>query len=147
MAKTTGRTKPTTGLDEAAKILGISKEALRKRIKRGTIEASKDKSGHWQVFINEQARTNVQDKADETDGRGQDAVLDILRSENAFLRQELERKDKQLEQKDRQIESNDRKLERNDHLMMAQLQRLPRLEAPKKGFIEKLFAKRTSEEE
>jgi len=126
MAKTTGRIKPTTGLDEAAKILGISKEALRKRIKRGTIEASKDKSGHWQVFLNEQARTNVQDKADETDGRGQDAVIAMMQEQIKFLRMELERK---------------------DTILMALMQKVPRLEAPKKGFIEKLFTKRTNENE
>ncbi len=44
-------TKRIVYLDEAADILGLSQEALRKRIKRGTIGAQKDATGRWQVFI------------------------------------------------------------------------------------------------
>lgn len=44
-------TKRIVYLDEAADILGLSQEALRKRIKRGTIGAQKDAAGRWQVFI------------------------------------------------------------------------------------------------
>lgn len=44
-------TKRIVYLDEAADILGLSQEALRKRIKRGTMSAQKDAAGRWQVLI------------------------------------------------------------------------------------------------
>ena len=44
-------TKRIVYLDTAADILGISREAVRKRIKRGTLEASKDAAGRWMVTV------------------------------------------------------------------------------------------------
>lgn len=44
-------TKRIVYLDEAADILGLSKDALRKRVKRGSIKATKDAAGRWQVII------------------------------------------------------------------------------------------------
>ena len=44
-------TKRIVYMDDAADILGLSKDAIRKRIKRGTIEASKDAAGRWMVTI------------------------------------------------------------------------------------------------
>ena len=38
-------------LDTAARLLGISQDAVRKRIKRGTIMAEKDKQGRWVVIL------------------------------------------------------------------------------------------------
>ncbi len=38
-------------LDAAARMLGISQDAVRKRIKRGTLIAEKDKQGRWVVHI------------------------------------------------------------------------------------------------
>lgn len=99
-------TKRTFSLDEAAGILGLTKEALRKRIKRGSIVAEKDGSGMWQVILED---------ADQ-DGRhdtGQDVsspVVQAMQSEIDFLRHELERK---------------------DHIIMALTQKIPQLEAPK----------------
>ena len=79
-------TKRTVGLDEAAGILGISKEALRKRVKRGSIEAVKDQAGRWQVKVDEKkGRTGGQD----TGGDASRTLIDQLRSENEFLRQQL----------------------------------------------------------
>jgi excisionase family DNA binding protein len=78
-------TKRTVTVDEAAGILGISKEALRKRIKRGSIRAIKDRAGRWQVEVDETGRTSGQD-------RGQDVsspLIKQLKSENEFLRQQL----------------------------------------------------------
>ncbi len=89
-------TKRTVSLDEAAEVLGLSKDAVRKRIQRGSLEARKNEAGRWQVLLDEEAWDNVQDKQDKAWDNVQDttiALLEQLRSENAFLRQELYRKD------------------------------------------------------
>jgi len=81
-------TKRTVGIDEAARIMSISKEALRKRIARGTVEAYKDAAGHYQVTID--------DKGQDTRKAEYMTLVDALQSEIEFLRQELERKDRLL---------------------------------------------------
>ncbi len=63
-------------LDKAADMIGISSDAVRKRITRGTLEGKKE-SGRWKVFIED-------NRPDET---GQ--LVKQLQSENEFLRQQL----------------------------------------------------------
>ena len=46
-------TKRLVYVEEAADILGLSKEAIRKRIKRGTIDAKKDAGGKWLIAIDD----------------------------------------------------------------------------------------------
>ncbi len=75
-------TKQTVGLDAAARMMGISKEALRKRIKRGTVQARKDAAGRWQVTVD-------QDTGRDTGGDAGGPLIDQLKSENEFLRQQL----------------------------------------------------------
>jgi hypothetical protein len=78
-------TKKTLDLDAAAQALGISKEALRKRIKRGSIEAKKNKAGRWQVIIDDSIKDKGQDGAQDASS----PLIEQLKSENAFLRQQL----------------------------------------------------------
>ncbi len=75
-------------IDEASKLLGISKEAIRKRISRGTIEASKDDNGHWQVTVHDTGKDTGQVSGDDTR-----ALLEHLKDENKRLWDELQRKD------------------------------------------------------
>ena len=70
-----------TDLETAARILGISVDAVRKRIKRGKLEAEKDESGRWRVLLPDEIPDDVHN------------IVDILRRENEFLKAELERKD------------------------------------------------------
>lgn len=90
-------TKRTVGVDEAARILGISKEALRKRIKRGTVGAVKDAAGKWRVILEDKGPDNGQDGGQDTSGTpyrtAQDDLIEHLKSEIEFMRQELHRKD------------------------------------------------------
>ncbi len=86
-------TKRIVYLDEASDILGLSKEAIRKRIKRGSIKANKDASGKWQVVLEDGDQ-------DTGAGHGQ-AVKDAyirsleervneLKQANDYLRQDVE---------------------------------------------------------
>jgi len=124
------RTKEPVTLDKAAETLGISKDALRKRIQRGSIEAVKDKSGKWQVIIPEgpvsdrtegpdNPRSRPDKKDDAPDASGQ---IKALQDQIQFLQQQIERQ---------------------DHLMMVLLQKIPMIEAPKKVSLwSKIFKKR-----
>lgn len=40
-------------ISEAAKVLGISKDAVRMRVKRGTLRSDKDEDGRVYIYLNE----------------------------------------------------------------------------------------------
>lgn len=75
----------TLTVKQAADRLGISKDAVRKRLERGTLRGQKDKSGRWQVFLSSQ-------KSEPSEFVSRE-LYEQLRAERDFLRQELERKD------------------------------------------------------
>ena len=87
----------TVTIGEAGSILGVSTEALRKRIKRGTLKAHKNGGGQWLVVLDgTEARESTNDGSDggvhdvTTDIlRPSGAVEDALRDEVTFLREEI----------------------------------------------------------
>ena len=81
-----GRTGYT--VEQAADILGISKDAVRKRIARDTLEATKGEDGTWTVFLD----SGVQDKTDDQDSHFWELIQD-QQQEIERLRQELQQKD------------------------------------------------------
>ncbi len=69
---------------EAAHALGISTEAVRMRVRRGTLRSERDETGTVKVLID----------ADEIPtGETNDALTEHLRSEVEYLREENQRKD------------------------------------------------------
>jgi hypothetical protein len=110
---------------EAAERLGITPDAVRARLHRGTLAGVKE-AGAWRVFLpstepspsavpaaptgTEQATTGIQQ---DTDRHATDALVARLESEIDFLRSELAAR----------TEENRRK----DHLLAAALERLPAL--------------------
>jgi predicted ArsR family transcriptional regulator len=89
-------------VSEAAARLGVTPDAVRQRIRRGTIEYEKADDGRYFVFLTSHAgrRDSVQDGV-------QKALIERLHDENAFLRRALERK---------------------DHLLAMALERIPAIE-------------------
>jgi hypothetical protein len=93
-----GRTdRPSPDLDrvtvaQAADALGVSQDAVRKRIARRTIPHDRDESGRVYVYLtpSETVHKTDQDTASKT---VQDAYVRSLEDQIAFLRRELERKD------------------------------------------------------
>jgi excisionase family DNA binding protein len=77
---------------EAADVLNISQDAVRKRIARGTIRHDRDETGRVYVYLSpsETVHKTDQDSATKT---VQDAYIRSLEDQIAFLRRELERKD------------------------------------------------------
>jgi hypothetical protein len=85
---------------EAAKALGISTDATRMRVRRGTLRSERDQDGNVKVILDAD-----QVVPDETN----DALNEHLREEVAYLREENRRK---------------------DHIIAALVQRVPALEPP-----------------
>lgn len=105
-------TERTLEIGDAARILGISTEAVRKRIKRGSLKAQKNGDGQWLVILDE-SRLAAGHRDNGGDGVQADAAsvaatmnlvrssaaieealrdeVDILRDEIAFLRDEVSR--------------------------------------------------------
>lgn len=87
--------KQSYGISEAARLLGISPEALRQRVRRGAVEASKGDNGRWYVLLDDK-QTETSTGSELTlrefieDYRLQ---LEHTRNEVAAWRQESERKD------------------------------------------------------
>ena len=111
---------------EAAGAMGISAEAVRQRIKRGTLETKKDPNGTVRVLLDaDRTRNDARTDGDRTTDRTADqalitAHLNHLEQEVAFLRAELQRREQDHREESR----------RKDHLLAAALERVPQLEAP-----------------
>jgi excisionase family DNA binding protein len=104
-------------VQEAARYLGISQDAVRQRIRRGSMRHDKDDKGRVYVYLN-LTDTHLTDVHDAS----QDAVHDVSRNE---LITELRDRVRFLE-----AELTDRKEEsrRKDHIIAALTQRIPQLE-------------------
>ena len=87
---------------EAAKLLGISPEAVRARIKRGTLR--KDKGLDGTVFVRldaEQTRSNGDRSSDESDVSADHMrLVATLEEQVSFLRAELVTRNEELRRKD-----------------------------------------------
>ena len=129
---------PGLTISEAARALGVIREAIRQRIRRGTLAAAKV-DGHWYVQVNDHATATDMPTSTAAEGKGpadQHAdqgtaepaagyadqyadhreLVDALRDEVAFLRSELETRTEELRRK--------------DTIIMALAQRVPALPAP-----------------
>ncbi len=75
-------------VQEAARQLGITESAVRKRVQRGLLRHDKEADGRLYVYLDTQdiGRDEIRDSS-------YDMLVRRLENENEFLRRELERKD------------------------------------------------------
>jgi excisionase family DNA binding protein len=76
-------------IQEAARRLGVSEGAVRKRVTRGTLEHHKDEDGRVYVYLDAGADNGVDEGVDPNSN----ALISQLRDEVAYLRDENRRKD------------------------------------------------------
>jgi excisionase family DNA binding protein len=76
-------------IQEAARRLGVSEGAVRKRVRRGTLEHHKDEDGRVYVYLDD----GVDDGVDEGADPNSNALISQLRDEVVYLRDENRRKD------------------------------------------------------
>jgi excisionase family DNA binding protein len=76
-------------IQEAARRLGVSEGAVRKRVSRGTLEHHKDEDGRVYVYLD----NGVDEGVDEGVDPNSNALISQLRDEVAYLRDENRRKD------------------------------------------------------
>lgn len=99
---------------EAAEALGVSVDAVRMRVRRGTLVSEKDQEGRVWIWVDTDESPPNTD-ATETSQETSRELIEQLRSENAYLREQL----------GQEREAN----RENRRLLAAALERIPALES------------------
>jgi len=115
---------------EAARSLGISPEAVRARLSRGTLPKEKDADGAVYVILNADQsvndtqlnvdRTGVHAQANGDRTVDQSGAVEVLQDQIDYLREQLDQ--------ERQARTEERR--RHDTLMAQLMQRIPEIESP-----------------
>ena len=119
---------PTTRrvpVEDAANILGITANAVRKRIERGTLRSEREGDTRYVLLDADMSRH----AANMPPGMPGDQILMVerLESEVAFLRDLLRSRDEELR---REREAREEAERRRDTIIMHMAERIPELEAP-----------------
>jgi hypothetical protein len=114
-------------LREAADALGVSKDAVRQRIRRGTLQSEKAEDGRVYVYLDD----SVYDV--QTTGHADSGLVDELRDRVRYL--------------ERQVEEERDARRRADTLLARLMDRVPELESPSESPSEPRVSPETSEEE
>src|SRR5215207_929886 len=134
----TGQFTPNrVSVNEAAQVLGVTVDAIRKRVQRGTIPHQRDDSGRVWVLL--EAAKTMQETPTSTgryeSGHVHDTDQDIYQSEDQkHLVESLEDQVGYLrgviETRDKELEARTEELRRKDHIIAALTERIPELEPP-----------------
>jgi hypothetical protein len=100
---------------EAAEVLQLSAEAVRSRIKRGSLQSAKEGNTVYVLLDADQARPNPAQTSDQTM-----ALITNLQDQVEYLRGELARRE----------ETHLEESRRKDSIIAALTQRIPEIEAP-----------------
>src|SRR5215208_2257741 len=103
---------------EAAKLLGISADGVRMRVRRGTIDHEKDETGRLVVYVDE-----AELDRNESQDASPDAYLAVLQEQIEQLRNDVTDWKEQLRE---EREAN----RENRRLLAAALERIPAIEPP-----------------
>jgi hypothetical protein len=112
-------------VEEAAKVLGITANAVRKRVERGTLRSERDGDARYVILDDDMPRP----AADMPNGMPTDQALIVARLENevGFLRELVRSRDEELR---REREAREEAERRHDTIVMRMAERIPELEAP-----------------
>ena len=88
-------------VDEAARHLGLTVDAVRKRVQRGQIAYEKNEAGRVRILLDESE--TLQDKSPDTAGQDEDAhaeLMEELRRTNELLREVITTRDEEIRRRD-----------------------------------------------
>jgi hypothetical protein len=108
-------------VDEAARHLGLTVDAVRKRVQRGQVAYEKDEAGRVRIILDEDE--TLQDESPDTTGQVVGAHAELVEE----LRDRVQYLERVL-QDEREARTEERR--RHDTLMAQLMQRIPELEAP-----------------
>lgn len=115
---------------EAAEVLGVTVDAIRKRIQRGTIPHERHEDGRVYVLLEAssgRSRDTVQDdggrKAGTVQDKDRDELVEYLTDQLAYLRQIIETRDQELA-------ARTEEMRRKDLIVAALTGRIPELSQP-----------------
>ncbi len=153
-----GQAPTTVSLREAAEVLGLTPEGVRKRVLRGQLPAAKNPDGVWIIDKATLAAHALSDHQPSANGRtdAQTNVPDLsvnqlvatLQQENDRLWAELERRTAELEaerqQQGEELERRAEELRRKDMLLAELTRRIPALpescaDPPRRSWWQRLF--------
>src|SRR5215218_1217171 len=124
----TGKDKPRSQrytVPEAAKVLGIGTDAVRKRIARGTISHEKGADGRVYVYLG----TGHDEGHDAQEPSSE--LIESLREQIGYLQGVIATRDEELRTRSEELRRRDQDLERRDHIIAALTERIPQaLEPP-----------------
>jgi hypothetical protein len=110
-----------TDVYEAAQVLGISTDAVRKRARRGTLDSEKDADGHLYIWLDEGAP-----RPDGGTPNGTPGGSPLSAEHSSSLVEELRDRIRYLEEESRdRIRYLEDESRRKDHLLAAALERIP----------------------
>ena len=121
--KDTPRSKRHT-VPEAAKVLGVGTDAVRKRIARGTIPHEKDDDGRVYVYLD-----TGHDKGHDAQGPSPELVQS-LREQIGYLQGVVATRDEELRTRAEELRRRDQDLERRDRIIAALTERIPQALKP-----------------
>ena len=96
---------------QAATQLGVTQDAIRKRISRNTIDYDQDPDGRIHVYVD-----SSEIEQDKSSGASTEKLVEVQHQEIEFLR--------------RQLETRTEEIRRRDSIIAGLTQRIPELEAP-----------------
>ncbi len=133
---TSTRSGSEASVYEAADILGVTVDAIRKRIQRGTIPHRRDEHGRVWVALDADSRLldptgDVSGSAVLEQGKHRTSVLLQAKDETiAELRDQVDYLRDIIETRDRELEARTEELRRRDIIISSITQRLPELPPP-----------------
>ena len=112
-------------VEEAAKILGTSENAVRKRIERGTLASEKADGVRWVLLLDSDIPQHARDTAgDSATGMSGDLAL---------MQAHLDSMQEQVGYLKAVVQTRDEELRRKAHIIAALTERIPELAAPRKA--------------
>ncbi len=109
-------------VEEAARLLGLSDNAVRKRLERGTLDSEKV-DGIRYVLLNSEVSRHDRDMSQHATDTPNDMLGDI-----GLMQAHLDSMREQIDYLKDVIEKRDEEMRRKDHLLAAALERIPAIE-------------------